>query len=336
MRNSRLLVIAATIVMVISACTAAATPSPSVAPATAPPSAVASSAAPSSAAPSSAAPSVALPSVKIGSDNFYESKLMAEIYSQILEHAGYTVDRHFGLGSRQARQPLVEQGQVDIVPEYIGSGLGYYDKTAPTGDPQKNHDALAAILKTKGGGMELFGFTPAQDQNAAVVRPDTASALKLTKMSDLAAVQDQLKWGLPPDCDTNPLCKGALESYGITYPPKKRVALAACDSPIAQALQAKTIDFAWLCSTQPAIVTFGFTLLTDDKQTQPADNLAPIVRDDFLAKVPDKTAFQKLFDDASAKMDTATLTQLGVDVAVNNKDIAVVAKDWLTKNGLLP
>jgi osmoprotectant transport system substrate-binding protein len=328
MRNSRLAIIAASVVMIMTACSAAATPSPAP---TAAPTAMASEA--PTAAPTSAAP---LPTVRIGSDNFYESKLMAEIYSQILEHAGYTVDRHFGLGSRPARQPLVEQGQVDIVPEYIGSGLGYYDKTAPTGDAQKNHDALAAILKTKGGGMELFGFTPAQDQNAAVVRPDTATAMNLTKMSDLAAVQDQLKWGLPPDCDTNSLCKGALESYGITYPPKKRVALAACDAPIAQALQAKTIDFAWLCSTQPAIVTFGFTLLTDDKQSQPADNLAPIVRDDFLAKVPDKAAFQKLFDDASAKMDTPTLTQLGVEVAVNNKDIAVVAKDWLTTNGLLP
>lgn len=327
MRNSRLLAIAASVVMIMTACSAAATPAPTAAPATA---------APATAAPATVAPSVALPTARIGSDNFYESKLMAEIYAQILEHAGYKVDRHLGLGSRPARQPLVEQGQVDIVPEYIGSGLGYYDKTAPTGDAQKNHDALATILKTKGGGMELFGFTPAQDQNAAVVRPDTATALNLSKMSDLAAVQDQLKWGLPPDCDSNSLCKGALEGYGITYPPKKRVALAACDAPIAQALQAKTIDFAWLCSTQPAIVTFGFKLLTDDKQSQPADNLAPIVRDDFLAKVPDKAAFQKLFDDASAKMDTATLTQLGVDVAVSNKDIAVVAKDWLTKNGLLP
>jgi osmoprotectant transport system substrate-binding protein len=276
-----------------------------------------------------------LPTVRIGSDNFYESKLMAEIYAQALEHAGYTVTRDFGLGSRQAREPLLESGQVDMVPEYIGSGLGYYDKTQTTGDPQTNHDRLAAILKTKGGGIEVFGYTPAQDTNAAVVRKDTADSMSLTKMSDLAAVQDQLKWGLPPDCDANPLCKGALEAYGITYPPKQRTALAACDAPIAQALQAKTIDFAWLCSTQPAIAQFGFVQLTDDKQTQPAENIAPLVRDDFLAKVPDKAAFQAILDNLSAKMDTATLTQLGVRVGVNNEDISAVAKDWLTTNGLL-
>ncbi len=282
-----------------------------------------------------ATPAAALPTVRIGSDDFYESKLMAEIYAQVLEHAGYTVDRHFGLGSRQARQPLVEAGQVDLVPEYVGSGLGYYDKTQVTGDGQQNHDKLAAILKTKGGGIEVFGITPAQDQNAAVVRKETATSMSLTKMSDLAAVQDKLKWGLPPDCDKNPLCSDALKGYGITYPPKQRTALAACDAPIAQALQAKTIDFAWLCSTQPAIAQFGFVQLTDDKQSQPAENIAPLVRDDFLAKVPDTAAFQKLLDDASAKMDTATLTQLGVRVGVNNEDINAVAKDWLTQNGLL-
>ena len=77
----------------------------------------------------------------------------------------------------------------------------------------------------------VLAITPGQDQNAAVVRPDTATSLKLTKMSDLAAVQDQLKWGLPPDCDNNPLCKGALEEYGITYPPKQREALGRLRRP---------------------------------------------------------------------------------------------------------
>jgi osmoprotectant transport system substrate-binding protein len=154
-------------------------------------------------------------------------------------------------------------------------------------------------------------------------------------MSDLAAAQDRLKWGLPPECGKNPLCSGALEAYGVAFPPKQLTSLAACDAPIAEALKATTIDIAELCSTQPAIAQFGFVVLADDKHTQPAENIAPLVRDDFLAKVPDKAAFQKLLDDASAKMDTATLTALGERIGVNNEDIAAVAKDWLTKNGLL-
>ena len=330
MRLSRTLALGATVLALVGACSSGGGGSTA-----APSSAAPSSAAPSSAAPSSAAPSsaAAMPTVRIGSDNFYESKLMAEVYAQVLEKAGYTVERNLGLGTRQERAPAFEGGQVDLVPEYVGSGLGYYDKTKTTGDGEANRTALADILKAKGA--QVFGITPGQDTNAFVVRPDTATQYNLAKMSDLAAVQDKIKWALPPDCDKNNLCKGALEQYGITYPPKQRTPLAACDAPIAQALQGKAVDLAELCSTQPAIAQFGFVALEDDKKTQPAENIAPLVRDDFLAKVPDTAAFQKVLDDASAKMTTEELTKLGVEIAVNNRDVAEVAKEWLTAQGLI-
>jgi osmoprotectant transport system substrate-binding protein len=270
--------------------------------------------------------------IRIGSDNFYESKLMGEIYAQVLENAGYTVERKFGLGSRQERIPTMEAGQIDMVAEYVGSGLGFYDKTKIGSDGAANAAALQAALTAKN--MTVLGITPGEDTNAFVVRKDTADTLKLTKMSDLAAVQDQLKWGLPSDCDTNPLCSGALKDYGITYPPKQRSALGACDVPMATALQGKAIDLAELCSTQPAIAQFGFVTLVDDKKTQPAENIAPIVRNDYLAKV-DKTAFAALLDAASAKVTTEELTKLGVEVAVNNKDVGEVAKTWLKAQGLI-
>ena len=144
------------------------------------------------------------PEIKIGSDGFYESKLVAEMFAQVLEADGYKVTRNLGIGARQVRQPALEQGQIDLSPEYVGSGLGYYDKAAPTGDGPSNRDKLAATLKDKK--ISVLGISPGEDTNAAVVRKDTADSLKLTKMSDLAAVQDQLTWGLPPDCDANPLC----------------------------------------------------------------------------------------------------------------------------------
>ncbi len=273
--------------------------------------------------------------IKIGSDGFYESKLMAEIYAQVLENDGYTVERNLGLGPRKVSSPALESGQIDLKPEYIGSGLGYYDASKPTGDPAANAAALGEILKGKGGGITVLGYTPGQDTNAFVVRKDTADEYKLTKMSDLAAVQDELTWGLPPECETNPLCGGALtDAYGITFPPKSLKPLAACDAPIAEALDGGAIDVAELCSTQPAIAQFGFITLVDDKATQPAENIAPIVRDDYLAKV-DKGAFSKLLDDVSAKMTTEELTTLGVEVAVNNRDVADVAKEWLTANGFV-
>jgi osmoprotectant transport system substrate-binding protein len=270
--------------------------------------------------------------IKIGSDNFYESELMGEIYAQVLEDAGYTVERKFGLGSRQERIPTMDAGEVDLVPEYVGSGLGFYDNTKVSADGAANKTALQEAVASKG--LTVLGITPGVDNNAFVVRQDTADTMGLTKLSDLAAVQDDLRWGLPADCDTNPLCAGALQTYGITYPPKQREALGACDVPMAEALNGNAIDVAELCSTQPAIQQFGFVWLDDDLGTQPAENIAPLVRDDYLAKV-DKAAFTALLDAVSAKMTTDDLTTLGVEHVVDTRDIADVATEWLTTNGLI-
>ncbi len=328
MRTHRVLGMGLTLLVLLGACTTGG--GATTAPASTTPSTAASTT--PSTAPSAPASEAAKAPIRIGSDNFYESKLVAEIYAQVLENAGYTVERKFGLGSRQERIPAMDTGQIDLVPEYVGSGLGFYDKTKISGDGQKNADALQAALTSKN--ITVLGIAPGTDTNAFAVRSETASSLSLAKMSDLAAHQDELKWGLPSDCDTNPLCAGALKDYGIKYPPAKRTALGACDVPMAQALQGKAIDVAEFCSTQPAIAQFGFVVLEDDKQTQPAENLAPLVRNDYLAKV-DKDAFSKILNDASAKITTEELTKMGVDVAVNQKDVGEVAKAFLQAQGLI-
>ncbi len=325
MRTPRVLALGLTTLVLLGACGGGGTPAPSAGSSTA-------ASNPASAPASAPASEAAKAPIRIGSDNFYESKLMGEIYAQALENAGYTVERKFGLGSRQQRIPIMDAGQVDLVPEYVGSGLGFYDQTKITGDGQGNATALQAAVTSKG--LTVLGITPGQDQNAFAVRPDTATSLGLAKLSDLAAHQADLKWGLPADCDTNPLCAGALKLYGLTYPPAKRTALDACSVPMAQALQGKAIDVAEFCSTQPAIAQFGFVLLEDDKKTQPAENIAPLVRDDYLAKV-DAAAFKAILDGVSAKVTTELLTTMGVAVDVDHKDVAAVAKDFLTTQGLL-
>src|SRR5437899_9347526 len=283
----------------------------------------------------SASTAASNPTIRLGSDGFYEAKLMAEIYGQALEANGYKVDRTaIGIGARKVSAPALESGQFDLKPEYIGSGLAFYEPGKQTGDPKANQTELQNVLKTKGGGITVLDYSPAADQNAFVVRKETADQFKLTKMSDLTAVASQLKFGVATDCPTNPVCGAALKSaYGIDV--SKATKLSACDTPMAQALLGKTIDVGELCSTQPDIAVNGWVLLQDDKATQPADNIAPLVRDDLLAKLADKAGFEKILNDVSAKMDTATLTDLGKQVSVDKKDVAAVAKDWLKKAGIV-
>ncbi len=351
MRQTRMLALGASVLALISACTtggggASPTSGTSVVPPTS--------------AQASGTPAGQKATVKIGSDDFYEAKLMAEIYAQALEHGSFTVERTgIGIGTRSVSAAALDSGQINLKPEYIGSGLGFYAKTdlacaapspsasgsaapamtgcTPTGDAAANSAALQALLKPKG--ITVLKYSPAADQNAFVVRPDTATQYSLAKMSDATAVQDKIKWGLATDCAKNPLCGapgGALQTaYGITQKTiDNATPLSACDQPMVNALTAKTIDLGELCSTQPDIAKNSWILLQDDKNTQPADNLAPVVRDDLLAGV-DATGFEKILNDVSAKMDTATLTKLNAQVAIDKKDIAAVATQWLKDNGFV-
>jgi len=276
------------------------------------------------------------PTVKIGSDGFDEARVVAEAYAQVLEANGYTVDRAgIGAGARKVTAAALESGQIDMKPEYIGSGLVYYGG-ASSNDPAKNATDLQAKLNSVGGGITVFGYTPGQDTNALVVTKAMADSKSLAKWSDLTAVAKDLKWGLATDCPTNPVCAGALkDQYGIDISTLDVTLLDACSTPMADALKAGTIDVAELCSTGPEIIVNNWVRLDDDKNTQPADAIAPIVRNDLLAKVGDKAAFQKLLDDVSAKIDTATLADLYKQVAVDKKDTKDVASTWLKAQGLI-
>jgi osmoprotectant transport system substrate-binding protein len=358
MRQTRMLALGASVLALISACaTGGGGASPTSGTSVAPPTST----------QASGTPAGQKATVKVGSDDFYEAKVMAEIYAQALEHGGYTVERTgIGIGTREVSAAALDSNQINLKPEYIGSGLGFYAKTdpscaapspapsssstgsavpaapapagcTPTGDPAANATALQALLVSKG--ITVLTFSPAVDTNAFVVRNDTATQYSLAKMSDTAAVQDKIKWGLATNCAKNPVCGapgGALQgAYGITQKTiDNATPLSACSQPMADALSQKTIDLAELCSTQPDIAKNGWVLLADDKNTQPADNLAPLVRDDLLAQV-DKTSFEKILNDVSAKMDTATLTKLNAQIAIDKKDVAVVATQWLKDNGFV-
>jgi osmoprotectant transport system substrate-binding protein len=269
--------------------------------------------------------------VTIGSQAFYESQLMAEIYAQALEAAGYTIERNLGIGTREETWPALSSGQIDMMPEYIGSLTSFLEGEA-SGDPDETYAAMLELIEAEG--LTALDYTEAQDQNAFVVRSETAEEHGLETMSDLAAVATELVWGLPPECETNPLCAGALEdSYGIPFAELEIEPLAACDAPIATALNDGVVDVAELCSTQPDIERFGFVRLEDDMQTQPAENIAPVISQEKLDELGD--AFAEVLNAVSAEMTTEDLTSLGVQVAVDQRDVGEVAAEWLTDKGLV-
>lgn len=272
------------------------------------------------------------PTVIVGSANFYESAIVAEIYAQALEKKGFTVQRKLNLGARTLTNTALKSGQVNLMPEYLGYEAAELKATA-TGDAQATLTALKAALDPLG--LDALNFAPGTDQNGFAVRKETADSMSLTTMSDAAKVATQLKWGLPPECGTNAGCGQALkDKYGIDINASgfKWVKLAPCSTQIAVALNSKTIDVGEVCTTQPDVARFNFVVLQDDKQSQVAGNMVPVLRKDL--ETAGGSDLTDTLNAISAKLTTDGLTQMGVKYNVDKQKVEDIAKTFLSDNGL--
>lgn len=321
MRNSRRLALGASaLALVVSACTAGG-----------------GSQSPSGAVGSSG--NADLPDITVGSDGFYESALVAEIYAQALEAQGFTVTRQLEIGARDVRIAAFKSGEINLMPEYIGSGVLFLAANEGlAGEPTSDTAETLATLQGQLAGLDppavAFDASPGTDADGFVVTEETATQFGLTTMSDLAEVADELTWGLPAECGENPACgPGLMEVYGIDIDTLDVNNYAACDVPMAEALNAGEIQVAEVCTTQPAIATFNLVLLEDDKGLAPAQNLAPVATQE-LADAAGATLADTL-NAVSVLLSTEELTTLGVEVAVNQTSYADAARAFLEDNGLL-
>jgi osmoprotectant transport system substrate-binding protein len=270
------------------------------------------------------------PTVIVGSAGFYEAALVGEIYAQALEAAGFTVQRRLEIGERPNVQAALTSEEVNLVPEYLG-GLGSYLEADVSSDADETFDAMQEALQKQG--LVALDYTPGTDADGFVVRQETADELGLTTMSDLAEVADQLVWGLAPACPDNEVCGPGLNRvYGIDIAELETETLTPCSTEMAEALNNSAIDVAQVCTTQPDIARFNFVLLEDDQGLQPAQNIAPVMTQELLDAGGDELA--STLNAVSALLTTEELTNLGVEVAVNQTSYRDAAAQWLSDNGL--
>ncbi|MEX0709884.1 MAG: glycine betaine ABC transporter substrate-binding protein [Chloroflexota bacterium] len=273
------------------------------------------------------------PTISVGSAGFYEAAVVGEMYALALEAAGYTVERHLEIGERPAVHSAFVADEVNLIPEYLGGlagqGLGI-EELSP--DPQTAWDNMQEALTAKG--WVSFDFSPGTDADGFAVRQETADEFSLETMSDLAAVADQLVWGVAEGCPTNPVCGiGLNEVYGIDLSTIEVESLPACSPDIATALNDSAIDVAQVCTTQPEIASMNLVLLVDDLQLQPAQNMVPVASKALADAVG--ADFAETLNAITAKLTTAALTELGVAISINHEEIADVARQFLEDNGLL-
>jgi osmoprotectant transport system substrate-binding protein len=272
------------------------------------------------------------PTIRLASFDFPESELLAQLYGQALGQHGFPVEQVVQLGAREVVAPALEQGKVDMVPEYLGSALNFLnnrDRVA-TADPALTHARLEQAFAPRG--VSVLAYAPAQDRNGFVVSGDLARRHGLEKLSDLTPMARRLSLGGPPECAQRPLCLEGLEDvYKLQFahfePMPSRDVTAA-------ALGTGEIDVGMIDTTDPNLLKPGADLvqLADDKRLQPADNVVPVVRREIVDAYGPPLV--RLVNAVSARLSTADLTSLNRQVA-DGQPAAQVATAWLRAHTII-
>ncbi len=259
--------------------------------------------------------------ITIGSQAYYSNEIVAEIYAQALENAGFTVERDFQIGQRDAYLPALESGEVDLFPEYTGNLLQYYvpDTTATTED-----DVYAELQTSLPEGLTVLDQSSATDQDSYNVTAEFAEANGLTSIADLASVTESLTLGGAAELAERPYGPIGLESvYGVT------VGFTATGDTTVDDLLAGTVNIANVYSADPRIETADLVTLSDPEGLFLASNVVPLVNADIAPSIAD------VINAISAALTPEGLVALNVASTVDKESAADIATQWLTDNGLI-
>ena len=268
--------------------------------------------------------------IRVASFDFSESEVLAEIYATALERRQFEVTRVHRLASREIILPALEQGRIDLVPEYLGSALEFVTlgRSSPRTSTEEVHRQLSRAMEQQG--MEVLDPAPAQNKNVVVVAKRLPEWHLLHSLSELASVSKDMAFGGPPECPNRPLCLRGLEAvYGLQF--REFVPLDASGPLTAAALESGEVDAALMFSTDPALNDDDLNVLRDDKKLQPPENVVPVIRREVMEKYG--AALVDALNSVSKELRTSDLRDFNRLMRDGSRaqDVAV---DWLDRHGL--
>jgi osmoprotectant transport system substrate-binding protein len=267
-------------------------------------------------------------SIVVGSGDFPESEIVAEIYAQALEANGFEIGRRMGVGSRETYIPALKDHSVDLVPEYIGNLLLYFapDSTATMLDAVE-----LELYKKLPGDLSILTPSPASDTDTVTVTSGTAGAWNLKTIADLAAHSPDVRFGAPSAFENRPSgLPGLRQKYSLDISPGNFVAINDGGGAVTvRALVEGGVTAANIFSTSPAIPQNHLVVLEDPEHNFLAGNIVPLVNSQ---KKSDR--LKDVLDAVSAKLTTSGLAGLNAAVSGNSGiDPDQAARNWARDNG---
>jgi osmoprotectant transport system substrate-binding protein len=269
-----------------------------------------------------------LKSIIVGSADFPESKIIAEIYAQALEANGFTIRRQMGIGSRETYIPALKDHSIDVVPDYTGNLLQYFDPKTTVTTPDA---VVLALLRVLPGDLSMLTPSPASDTDTVAVTAATAQKWNLKTIADLAAHSPEVKFGATSEfLNRTEGLPGLKAKYGLDIAAANFVAISDGGGPATvRALTDGTVTAADIFSTSPAIPQNKLVVLEDPENNFLAGNVVPLVASQ---KMSDR--LKAVLDAVSAKLTTADLVDLNSAVSGNaGVDPDQAARKWVQDNG---
>lgn len=266
--------------------------------------------------------------INIGTKNFAEEFLISDMYSLLLQKAGFRTSIH-KLGETPLLHQALRRGDIDMYPEYTGTGLLVVLKKPAI------HNAFKAYAVVKNQYQKRFNLTwlvqsPFNDTNGIAVTGATASKYHLNTLSDLAKVAGQLSFAGLPDCKDRPDCLGGLhDRYGVNF---KNVTYLDSQPLLYKGVSSGQFDVIEVFTTDGPIRSLHLKVLADNKGIFPADHIAPVVRTPLLNKYPQ---IRVVLNGLSRYLTTEAMIRLNGLVILQSKDPLKVARDFLRSKHLL-
>ncbi|MFG6445140.1 ABC transporter substrate-binding protein [Microbacterium sp. P06] len=258
--------------------------------------------------------------IVVGSQAYPSNEIIAEIYAQALEGAGFEVTKQLSIGQRDAYIPLLESGEVNLFPEYSGNLLQYFD---PETEARTADDVFAALPDALPEGLAVLDQSEATDQDSYTVTAAFAEENDLTTIADLANVSVPLTLGGNAELAERPYGPtGLLDTYGV------EVAFSATGDTTVEDLLAGTVNIANVYTADPRIETDDLVVLEDPEGLFLASNVVPVVSADF----PDDAA--EVINKISAALTPEGLVALNVQNTVDQRSASDIATEWLEANDL--
>ena len=266
--------------------------------------------------------------IVVATKPFAESFLLGEMLAQLLEARGYEVDRRPGLGATEIAFAALRRDEIDVYPEYTGTGLLAILGEEPTGSAV---DVFGRVSRAFRDRYDIRWLPPLGFENtyAIAVRPETADSLGLRTLTDLASVSNRMIAGMSPDfIGRADGLEGLRREYGIE-PRQVRPLLQAVKY---QALANREVDVIDGYSTDGSIARFGFVILEDDRGFFPPYDAAALVGPSLARTRPDALA---ALTELSGRLDVTTIRDLNRRIEVEGIAVARVAAEALASLGLV-